>query len=62
MRGVDMSIVALAVRRLVAREDGQDLLEYGVLMVLIAIVAIVSVTYVGNTIHTVLWDYVVASF
>lgn len=44
--------------RLIEREDGQDLLEYGFLMALIAVVAIVGVTTLGNTINTVLWTYI----
>jgi pilus assembly protein Flp/PilA len=37
-------------------EDGQDLLEYGLLAALIAVVAIGAVTTVGNTIYTVFWQ------
>jgi pilus assembly protein Flp/PilA len=36
-------------------EEGQDLLEYGLLAALIAIIAIGAVTTVGNTITTVFW-------
>lgn len=39
-------------------EEGQDLLEYGLLAGLIAIVAIGAVTTVGNTIHTVFWQII----
>jgi pilus assembly protein Flp/PilA len=42
-----------AVRR---SEDGQDLLEYGLLAALIAVVAIGAVTVVGNTVNTVFWQ------
>lgn len=51
-----MSAVAALVNRLVAREDGQDLIEYSLLVVLIALVAIVSVTAVGNTVNAVFWQ------
>ena len=34
-------------RRFVADEDGQDLLEYGLLVTLIALVAIAAITGVG---------------
>ena len=36
-------------------EEGQDLLEYGLLAALIALVALGAVTTVGNTIQTVFW-------
>jgi pilus assembly protein Flp/PilA len=37
-------------------EEGQDLLEYGLLAALLAVVAIGAVTVVGNTINTVFWQ------
>jgi Flp pilus assembly pilin Flp len=43
-------------------EDGQDLLEYGLLTALIAIVAIGAVSTVGNTIYTVFWQVLAISF
>lgn len=43
-------------------EDGQDLLEYGLLAALIAIIAIGAVTQVGNTIHQVFWTAIASSF
>jgi Flp pilus assembly pilin Flp len=46
---------ALRIGRAIAADDGQDLLEYGLLAALIAVVAIVGVTTVGNTIYTVFW-------
>jgi Flp pilus assembly pilin Flp len=43
--------------RAVRTEDhGQDLLEYGLLAALIAIVALGAVTAVGQTIYTVFWQ------
>lgn len=51
-----MSAVVALVNRLLAREDGQDLIEYSLLAVLIAVVAIVSVTAVGNTVNAVFWQ------
>jgi len=36
-------------------EDGQDLLEYALLVALIALVAIGAVATVGNTIYSVFW-------
>ncbi len=39
-------------------EDGQDLLEYGLLAALIAIIALGAVSTVGTTIHTVFWKVI----
>ena len=43
-------------------EDGQDLLEYGLLAALIAVIAIGAVSSVGNVIHTVFWTTIASSF
>jgi pilus assembly protein Flp/PilA len=48
-------------RRVARREDGQDLLEYGLLCALIALVAVGAVTTVGNTINDVLWEVIAAA-
>ena len=45
-------------RRLVLHDSGQDLIEYGLLMFLIAIVAMTSVTALGSTIKTVFWEFI----
>jgi Flp pilus assembly pilin Flp len=37
-------------------EEGQDLLEYGMLAALIAILALGAVTTVGNTIYSLFWQ------
>jgi len=50
-----MTKLMKAIDRLALRDDAQDLLEYALLMGLIAIVAIVGVTQVGQTIQTVFW-------
>ena len=42
--------------RLARREEGQDLLEYGLLMVLIAVAALAGLNSVGTVINTVLWE------
>jgi pilus assembly protein Flp/PilA len=42
-------------------EEGQDLLEYGLLAALIAIIAIGAVSTVGNVIHTVFWTAIASS-
>jgi len=48
-------------RNLFRRADGQDLLEYGLLCALIALVAVGAVTTVGTTINEVLWEVIAAA-
>lgn len=59
------SQVAVDVLRKIAgvrrSEDGQDLLEYGVLAALIALIALGAVTAVGNTITGVFWNAIAAA-
>ena len=43
-------------------EDGQDLLEYGLLAALIAIIALGAVAQVGNVISQVFWTTIAGSF
>jgi len=43
-------------------EEGQDLLEYGLLVALIALFAIGAVSTVGTTIHTVFWQTIATNF
>ena len=57
-----MEFVLTAVRRLVRRDDGQDLLEYGLLAVLIAVVVMVGVTSVGQAIMSVFWTSIAQNF
>ena len=49
-------------QKLFRGDEGQDLLEYGLLMALIAIVAIGAVTAVGNTINNVFWQTIAQNF
>jgi Flp pilus assembly pilin Flp len=56
-----MQIALSIVRRFRSREEGQDLLEYGLLAALIAIVALGAVQSVGTTIHTVFWSAIAAA-
>ena len=51
-----------ALLRISKREDGQDLLEYGLLAALIALVAIGAVTTVGQTIYTTFWNTIANNF
>lgn len=48
--------------RLRRSEDGQDLLEYGLLASLIALVAFSAVTTVGQTIQNVFWSAIANNF
>ena len=50
-----MHRVLKAVRRLIKKEEAQDLVEYGLLAALIAIVAMAGVSSVGNKIYDVFW-------
>ena len=54
MRHALIDLVDLATRD----ESGQDLLEYALLVALIALVAIGAVTTVGSTIQGVFWTYI----
>jgi len=49
------------VRRLCREQDGQDLLEYALLVALIALAAAGAVETVGTTISGVFWDVIAAS-
>jgi Flp pilus assembly pilin Flp len=42
--------------RLGSPDSGQDLLEYALLVALIAMVAVTVITQTGTTIKTVFWD------
>ena len=57
-----MAGMLAAVGRLVANDDGQDLLEYGLLAVLIAIAAMAAVTSLGQQINSVLWQTIAHNF
>jgi len=56
-----MNRVLVAFGRLVRRTDGQDLLEYGLLVALIALVAVAAVTTVGIPSTPVFWQAFAAS-
>jgi Flp pilus assembly pilin Flp len=55
-------LLRLANRQSRRSEEGQDLLEYGLLAALIALVAVGAVTTVGTTIYTFFWKTIPASF
>jgi Flp pilus assembly pilin Flp len=49
-------------RRLARLNDGQDLLEYGLLAALIALAAFGAVNVLGQTITTVFWNNIAQNF
>ena len=57
-----MTLRQLAGSRLRRSEDGQDLLEYGLLMALIAIFAMGAVGMLGTTITNVFWTAIASNF
>jgi Flp pilus assembly pilin Flp len=57
-----MKRLLAAVNHLLRREDGQDLLEYGLLAVLIAVVVLAGMTSLGNTIMNVFWTPIAQTF
>lgn len=56
-----MQIAAAIIRRFRRSEEGQDLLEYGLLASLIALVALAAVTNLGQTIMNVFWAAIAAA-
>ena len=56
-----MTVAVAIIRTLWRKDDGQDLLEYGLLAALIAIVALASVGSVGTTIMNVFWSAIAAA-
>jgi Flp pilus assembly pilin Flp len=57
-----MQRVIIAVSRLARRDDGQDLIEYALLMPVIAVGAILAVTSTGNAINSILWQNIASNF
>ena len=56
-----MPRVIVLITSLARNDDGQDLLEYALLMALIAVGAILTVTGLGQTITTFFWAPIAAS-
>ncbi len=56
------TLLRLANRRFVRSEEGQDLLEYGLLVTLIALVAVAAVSTLGQTVYNVFWKNIASSF
>lgn len=53
MRGV--------LRRVIRRDEGQDLLEYAMLVFLIAVAALAMLSSVGNLVGNVFWQFIASS-
>ena len=58
---VEMQIALTVIQRFRRRDEGQDLLEYGMLAALIAIVALGAVQTLGNTVTGVFWNAIAAA-
>jgi Flp pilus assembly pilin Flp len=56
------TLMRLANRKFPTSEEGQDLLEYGLLAALIALFALGAVAAVGQTIYGVFWKSIEVSF
>jgi Flp pilus assembly pilin Flp len=56
-----MTNLLTRIRQFLHSDDGQDLLEYGLLTVLIAVFAVGAVTTLGNTVNTTLWKVIGAA-
>jgi Flp pilus assembly pilin Flp len=56
-----MHLAAAIIARFRHSEEGQDLLEYGLLAALIALVALAAVSSVGSTILGVFWSAIAAT-
>ena len=55
-----MARMLVALSRLVRSDDGQDLVEYALLVVLVAVAAVVAVGSLGTTINSVFWQTIAA--
>jgi Flp pilus assembly pilin Flp len=62
MRPLLLRMTRFGSRILSREEHGQDLLEYGLLVALIAIVALAAVSSVGQTINNVFWKSIASNF
>jgi Flp pilus assembly pilin Flp len=56
-----MMRLRMAVEHLFRDENGQDLIEYGLLVVLIVVAAVVAVGALGTSINNVLWLPIVSA-
>ena len=58
---MQLGITWTLTQRFHREDDGQDLLEYGLLMALIAIVAMGAISALGTTILNVFWSAIAAA-
>jgi pilus assembly protein Flp/PilA len=56
------TLLRIANREFRRSEEGQDLIEYGLLAALIAVVAVGAVTTLGQTIYNVFWRTIGTNF
>jgi len=56
------TLLRIANRKFARSEEGQDLIEYGLLAALIAIVALAAVSTLGQTIYNVFWQSIQSNF
>ena len=56
-----MNTLLQTVHRTLGQDEGQDLLEYAMLVALISLFAIGAVTMVGETINGVFWEAIGAA-
>jgi Flp pilus assembly pilin Flp len=56
------TLLRIASEKFRTSEEGQDLVEYGLLAALIAVVAFGAVSVVGQTIYTVFWKTIQTNF
>ena len=56
------TLLRIANEKFPTSEEGQDLLEYGLLAAMIAIAAIGAVSSVGQAIYSVFWQSIGATF
>jgi pilus assembly protein Flp/PilA len=50
-----MAPMVATIRRLVRDDEGQDLIEYGLLVALIAFVAVAGITATGKAVFNIFW-------
>ena len=56
------TLLRIANGRLRRSDEGQDLLEYGLLAALIALVALGAVSVLGQTVYTVFWQSIANNY
>ena len=56
------TLLRIANRKFPRSDDGQDLIEYGLLAALIAVVAVGAVSVFGQAIYNVFWKSIESNF